>query len=97
MSNTVGIQPTIFEDLPNGEKSYGFRIYDDYDCDYNNLWNWEDLGLAPLELLKKVRREASERTQALLDFVVQDQRGIYLAGIWYTWEEISETLEEELP
>jgi len=93
MSSRVAILPTIFEDYPSGEKSYGFRIYDDYGVDYSNLWNRGDLDLEPLEILRKVVEEASESTGGFLDFVREGEHGIYIGDEWLLWEEIKEVME----
>lgn len=56
MSNMVCIQFTKFQNLdrhgkPSEEPTFGYRIYDDYDGDYNNCFNSVDemveAGLTP--------------------------------------------------
>ncbi len=96
MSNRVSIQPTIFEDHADGNKTYGVRIYDDYDTVYTNLWNPEDLDALPLDILAKVVEGACQKTAEMLDFVREGQHGIYIGGDWLTWEFIREVLMEEM-
>lgn len=56
MANLVGIQFTAFQNLDNsgahvGESHLGYRIFDDYDADYNNTFDSIDAmkaaGLTP--------------------------------------------------
>ena len=43
MSNVVSVQFTRFQDLddhgnPDGDPTYGYRIFDDYEQNYNNCY-----------------------------------------------------------
>ncbi len=54
MSNLVCIQRTEFNDYPNGDKTYGYRMYDEYAKEYNNSLSKEDMELPPEEFLRKI-------------------------------------------
>lgn len=56
MANIVEVQFTAFQDLDDngyavGEVRYGYRIFDDYDAEYNNTFDsmeaMKEIGLTP--------------------------------------------------
>ena len=47
MSNCVNIVPTQFVNMRDGTSTFGVRIYDEYDCMYSNLWEKEEIQVAP--------------------------------------------------
>ena len=93
MSNKVYIQPTIFENYPSVEKSYGYRIWDDEGMEYCNHWTKEDLDAKPLDILRHVSREASPQVDAMLSFVLNNEHGIYIRDDWYNCEDIQNILD----
>lgn len=93
MSNRAWITPTKFEDLRTGDVSYGVRVHDDYAMTFDD--SWEAIPEDDLEILARVLKEADEATQAILASVQENQRGCYLGGSWYTWEEIKSLWEHD--
>ena len=85
MSNIVSIQFTRFQDLdeqghPDGEPTFGYRIYDDYDQDYNNCYDSVD-----------EMRNVGLTQNGVFDFIAEHhddydliarEKGVYLNGRW---------------
>lgn len=94
MSNRVVIQPTIFEDVPDGERTYGVRIYDNYGSLYIN--NWESIPRNDMDVLLKVLEDAKDNDDLLeiIDDISENERGLYIGDLWYQWKEISGFFEE---
>ena len=85
MSNIVSVQFTRFQDLddhgnPDGEPTYGYRICDDYESDYNNCFDSVD-----------EMHEAGLTKKGIFRFITQNhdgfdltarEKGVYLNGAW---------------
>ena len=85
MSNVVSVQFTRFQDLddhgnPDGEPTYGYRIFDDYEQNYNNCY----------ESIEEMQRDGLTR-QGIFDFIAGNhdsfdltarEKGVYLNGVW---------------
>ena len=85
MSNIVSIQFTRFQDLdehghPDGEPTFGYRIYDDYDQEYNNCYDSVD-----------EMRNAGLTQNGVFGFIAEHhddydliarEKGVYLNGRW---------------
>lgn len=83
MSNIVSVQFTRFQNLdsdgnPDGEPTLGYRIYDDYDADYNNCYD-------SIEEM----RQAGLNEEGIIDFIDANhdpycltamERGVILNG-----------------
>ncbi len=52
MSNCVYIQRTVFTNYPNGNETYGYRMYDNTAQIYNNNVSKEVMELPPEKFLK---------------------------------------------
>lgn len=96
MSNRLVIQPTKFVNINNGVEdtshSYGVRIYDDYGSAYANCW--DSIPEDPLDILRKVCSEMNDdNTMAMIDYVQENERGLYIGDDWYEWEEIKDIIE----
>ena len=91
MSNRVSIVRTKFEKI-SGDISYGFRIYDDYDNDYNNCMDdsiWTMSSLAFLKMLWKNSADYLDETgMEMIDFTIENKSGMYLDDEWLEWDEI---------
>lgn len=86
MSSKVILQGTSFVSV-NGGTTYGFRLYDEYAKVYDN--NSETLIEDDLELLKYAASvEDTDGTQAILNFVFEQETGMEINGTWYDWDEI---------
>ena len=90
MSNNVCIEPTVFVNERTGCKSHGVRVYDDYDQTYDN--NFEFIPADDMDVLKLVRKSCDEKIGAMLDFIVEEEKGIEIGGTWYDWAEIKGVL-----
>lgn len=59
MSNRVTFQVTKFvnlnNDLSEQDAAYGYRIFDDYEADYNNCYAKEELPQTPAEALAIIK------------------------------------------
>lgn len=86
MSNRIALQATEFINHPQGTKTYGYRAYDDYGQAYNN--NFETIIDDDFELLKEMIKDDSDIVRAMLEFMVDNQHGIYIGDTWYDWKEI---------
>jgi len=110
MSNRLVIQFCRFIDLDNNlvadekdKKNYGFRIFDDYDGDYCVFGPKEELAKHldadpkrfAISVIRMARNNVTERVGALLDYVEENQTGIYINDHYYSWEEIKEAFEED--
>lgn len=84
--NKVTIQPTIFENHPQGTKTFGYRIYDDYGQTYLNTW--ESIPKDDMDILQKVMDEADETADAMFSFILEHEHGIYINDNWWDWDEI---------
>ena len=93
MSNKVHIQPTVFENYLSGEKSYGYRAYDDEGMEYCNHWDKKDLDASPLDILEHVSKEASPCVSDMLAFVLEFEHGIFIGDSWYRWDEIKDIID----
>lgn len=84
--NHITLQPTIFINHPNGEKAYGYRMYDDYGQTYYNLW--ESIPDDNLEILRLVLEDCDFITSGMFDYMAEHSHGLYIGDIWYTWDEV---------
>jgi len=84
--NRVTIQPTIFENHPQGDKTYGYRIYDDYGQTYYN--SWESMLTDDMEILQNVMDYGDDIAQDILSFLFENGKGLYIGDTWYNFEEI---------
>lgn len=93
MSNRVNIEPTKFENVRTGEVSLGVRVYDDEGCFYDN--SWESIPDDDLEVLRIAYQQASTGVSELLAYVYESEKGLYIGGTWYEWDEIKSVFEQE--
>ena len=85
MSNIVSVQFTRFQDLddhgnPDGDPTYGYRIYDDYEQNYNNCY----------ESIEDMKGDGLTR-EGVFEFIASNhddfdltarEKGVYLNGNW---------------
>ena len=85
MSNIVSVQFTRFQNLddygnPDGDPTYGYRIYDDYEQNYNNYY----------ESIEEMEGDGLTR-EGIFDFIAGNhgsfdltarEKGVYLNGAW---------------
>lgn len=90
MSNRVELVGTTFV-AATGEQTFGFRMYDDYEATYCNLFDAviED----DLELLRAVILADASSTSDMLEFV--SANGCYINGTWYDVDEILHLFETD--
>lgn len=88
MGNRISILRTKFVNLCDQDSSIGYRMFDDYDQTYCNIFG-PGLDLPEgLDLLKWILKNGDEKSQAMLDFVRESEAGIYIDSDWYAWDEI---------
>lgn len=90
--NRVTLQPIVFENHPQGDKTYGYCIYDDHGQTYCNTW--ESIPDDDLEILGKVINDGDEIAQSILSYVLDCARGLYIGDMWYNWDQIEHLLED---
>lgn len=79
--NKPCIQRTIFVDHPSGEKSYGYRMYDDEGQTYNNVMGKDIFDMSPQEFLDKARESFDDMANSIFDFALE--HGLYVDDCWY--------------
>lgn len=82
--NRACLQRTVFVEYKNKEKSFGYRIYDDYSQDYCNTMTEDDLKLSDQEFLDKCKKSFSEVSDLLFESALE--HGIYIDDDWYTFD-----------
>ena len=93
MSNTVTLTPTKFENLRSGCTSFGYRAYDDDGQAYDNTV--ESIPNDDIEFLAMVAETDNKEVRAMLDFVINEKKGIEIDGMFYGWDKIKTTLLAE--
>ena len=94
MSNRVTIQPTIFENHPTGEKTHGFRFYDDYAQFYCNTLE-SPLPDNDLDMLRLVMDNLDDVGSAMIDYIIENEVGINIGGEWYDYEAIADIVNRQ--
>jgi hypothetical protein len=92
MSNRVGIIRTEFKDMTTGIVSYGFRMYDDYEGVYSNLYEESIKDLSDMELLREASELCSVKDSDMLVAVAENEDGVEIDGTYYEWDEIKSIL-----
>jgi hypothetical protein len=92
MSNRANIEPTEFKNVRTGEKTYGVRVYDDYDQMYDNTW--DSIPDNDMDVLREVLKSDARDLQGILEFIMENEKGICIGGNWYDWDEIKDLFEE---
>jgi len=95
MANKITIQPTQFIDLRSGESSFGYRIYDEYSCVYNNILysNKEAVPSDDLDFLADIAKNPfNKEMREMLEFVVDYKQGIFIGDAWYEWKIIKDIM-----
>jgi hypothetical protein len=94
MSNRVTITSTKFVNVKeDNSETLGFRMYDDEGQMYDNTW--DAIPDEDLDVLAKVIKESSGPVSDMLDFIQLNQKGIYIDGSWYDWDDIKHLFEED--
>ncbi len=90
MSNQVSIIRTVFRDFATGDETFGFRVYDDHGQDYCNLLQKDDLEREDKEFLQRVKANRSEVIDSLIDFVFENEKGVFVDDTFYQFAEFKE-------
>lgn len=93
MSNTVRIITTKFVNTKDGTESFGFRIFDDYENLYSNLYDERIKDFSPLELLKEASDLCADKDSEMLVSVAENESGVEIDGEYFEWDEIKSVLE----
>lgn len=94
MSNSVTIQRTIFQNISadgtEGSVSFGIRVYDDHDNQYDNMEysSKEDLMAATPQELIELASGISDQASAMIEFAKEVGAPIFVDG-----ENVNETPE----
>lgn len=91
MSNRATLQRTIFVNHPSGDKTYGYRIYDDYEQTYCNILSEDDLdmNISPSAFLAKAKETFDNTSDSIFSGAI-DHGGIYVDGDWFELTEEGE-------
>lgn len=71
MSNCVCIQRTVFKNYPNGDESYGYRMYDDHAQAYSNILSEKDMELPPEKFLGEIKQWFSQAENDMFDYALE--------------------------
>ncbi len=93
--NRVTIEPTIFVNARSEHKSQGVRVYDNYAQTYCNTW--DSIPDDDLEVLKLVAKMDDENVKAMLEHLIEEEKGVEIGGEFYAWEVIRPILVPEKP
>lgn len=92
MSNRVTIEPTTFINERSGVITHGFRAHDDYGSTYNNTF--DKIVADDLAFLADVMKCKYDNVlDTMIDYLVENQRGIEVGGTWYDWEQIESIVD----
>lgn len=90
--NRATLQATVFENRPQGDKTYGYRIYDDYANAYNNIL--ESIPDDDLELLTIAIDSEDPVIVGIIESCLENQDGLYIGDEWYGWDQIKHLFTE---
>ena len=90
MSNRLVIQPTEFVNLPTKEKSYGVRIYNDYENMYVD--NWDEMPDDDMGILVKTLHSCWQTD--MLGYCIENKEGCLIGKKWYCWENFEEIVND---
>jgi hypothetical protein len=92
MSNRAHIDFIDKTNRISGETYSGIEVWDDY---AESFFDLEDIPSDRMELLRIVRDKADNEIEAILEAVVEGEKGIYILDDWHEWEEIAPVLKGE--
>jgi len=93
MSNRVTVQATVFKNHPQGLETFGYRMFDDYDQTYDNTF--DAVPDNDLELLRHALANCDGIAGSMLEYVEENNTGIYIGDTWYDWDEIRHLWNED--
>ena len=79
--NRACIQRTVFIDHPTGEKSFGYRMYDDHGQTYCNTLSEAIMQMSPQAFLDSAQPTFDDVATAIYDHALE--RGLYVDDSWY--------------
>jgi len=90
MSNSAYIVRTKFTDM-KGQETFGYRIFDDYESDYYNGLDKEDIASEGLDFLELIIGQGSFGGifPSITGHLYEMQRGIYIDDDWFDYETIA--------
>ncbi|MFA5759564.1 MAG: hypothetical protein WC942_09450 [Clostridia bacterium] len=94
MSNEITIQTTEFKNVPQNKVSFGVRIFDDYDQDYDNTWDCIPGNLDD-NYHEKILYKCMENHSfdSFFEFIKETEKGIFINDDYYPWEKIKHCFE----
>lgn len=92
--NRVTIQRNVFINFNEKTETYGFRIYDDFECTYVNTMDKNNLKLEDIDFLKLIlNSNFGESIDNMLTFGLE--HGMYIDEQWYTKDELKKMVGNE--
>ena len=82
--NRPCIQRTTFIDHPSGDKSYGYRFYDDHGQTYCNTLAENIFEMTPGDFLRHVENEFDNVAESIFDYALE--HGIYVDDEYFTFK-----------
>jgi hypothetical protein len=93
MSNRLHLIATKFVDVADGAESFGYRIFDDYEANYDN--HWESTPTDDFDLLEAIYEEDDSDVVNLIDSHLNGgNRGMYINDCWYGADELLPRIDE---
>lgn len=86
--NRPCLQATKFVNHPQGTVTHGWRFYDYYGQCYDNTL--DSLPDDDLELLSIVTETKDETAVAMLNYLQENESGLYIGDEWYNWCDIKQ-------
>jgi hypothetical protein len=92
MSNKINLDACEFVNPVTGTTSKGFKVYDDYEKAYHNLF--ESIPEDDLELFQLASE--TEEMEPFLDFMEENKQGIYINSEWYDFKVVKKALKKKV-
>lgn len=87
-NNSVTIVPTVFLNLSDNSKTFGVRVYDDYEQAYDNTW--DSIPDSDMGILQKALESKDKILGDIMDFVFIHKKSVKICRNLYDWEDIKE-------
>lgn len=84
--NCITLQATKFVNLPQGDETIGWRMYDNHGQTYDNTL--ESLVTEDLELLKIALESTDQQVLDMLSMMQEISKGIEINGNFYDWDQV---------
>lgn len=100
MSNRASIQQETLIVHKTGKKYNNVNVFDDYGHDsiplddYFDTFYEDDMELLQFVLERIKEGDCFDAVASVIDHVAETQKGMYIEGTWYDWEEIKKVFDK---